>query len=41
MIGEGIAEVRTYDLIPEWLEGVSHEMVGEGRDRKKGEQTMG
>lgn len=40
-IGQVMAEVGTYDLIPEWLVGVSHETMEEGRDSKKGEQTMG
>lgn len=35
-VGGHIAEAEHFDFIPKWLEGVSHEMMGEGRDRKKG-----
>lgn len=41
VIKEGIADAGTFDLMSEWLEEVSHEMMREGRDRKKGKQTMG
>lgn len=35
-IRESLSEKGAFDLTPEWLDGVTHEMTGGGGDRKRG-----